>query len=106
MVNLVGNESEQSQEALAESAVGPRYITARQLRELIASQDYRCNLTGWELNPKSAQVDHVEPLAKGGAHVLSNLQVVHTSVNTAKGTMTNDEFIEMCCAVADNVRGG
>jgi hypothetical protein len=35
-------------------------------------------------------------MSRGGAHTIENMQVVLTSVNHAKGTMTQDEFIQLC----------
>lgn len=32
---------------------------------------------------------------------MANVQVVRSDINAAKGTMTNEEFIAMCCEVAD-----
>lgn len=80
---------------------GRRYesVTAKFLRDLLDRQDYRCALTGWELEPSTATIDHIMPLARGGDHVPENAQIVHASVNQAKGTMTMDEFVEMCRAV-------
>ena len=75
-------------------------ITARQLRNLLEQQRYRCAITGRELTPQTASIDHREPLARGGPHAASNLQIVHCDVNAAKNTMTQDEFIAMCREVA------
>jgi 5-methylcytosine-specific restriction endonuclease McrA len=81
-------------------------VTAKRLRRLIEEQGYRCALTGWKLEPDVAYVDHSTPLSRGGTHAIENLQVLHASVNTAKGTMTTQEFVEMCLAVADWHRKG
>lgn len=73
-----------------------RMITVSGLRQLLEAQQYRCSLTGRKLTPDVASVDHVVPLKRGGQNTLDNVQVVHTAVNQAKGTMTLDEFIAMC----------
>ncbi len=80
-------------------------ITPRQIRELIDAQQYRCALTGEPLTPKTAVLDHIVPLSRGGEHSLENAQVVADWVNKAKGSMTQEEFIEMCLAVASKLRG-
>lgn len=61
----------------------------------------RCELTGWELDINEFNIDHKIPISRGGTDECSNLQLLSPLVNTAKGTMTNDEFIGMCVAVAE-----
>jgi len=73
-----------------------RNVSSKELLQLIEMQDYRCALTGRELTPETAHVDHVVPLSRGGSHGIENLQVLHADVNTAKSTLTQDEFLAMC----------
>jgi hypothetical protein len=75
-------------------------ITTKQIRQLLEDQSYRCALTGWELTPQTASLDHRVPLGKGGDHNIDNAQILDHRVNAAKGTMSNEDFIEMCVAVA------
>ena len=75
-------------------------VTAKRLLELIERQEYRCALSGEKLTPKTASLDHKEPLSRGGEHNMANVQIVHRFVNRAKGTMSQAEFIEMCRKVA------
>jgi hypothetical protein len=79
-------------------------VKASDLRRLINEQGYRCALTGWELTPDVASCDHKVPVSEGGKHGVGNIHIVHTLVNRAKGTMTQEEFIRVCCAVADHAR--
>lgn len=79
----------------------PGKVTAKALKQLIDDQGYRCALTGMRLTPELAAADHSIPLSRGGAHEMQNLQVVHRDVNAAKGTMTTEEFIEMCRHVTE-----
>lgn len=53
-------------------------------------------MTGRDLTPETAAVDHVLPVTKGGTSHISNLEVLHCDVNIAKGTLTRDEFIALC----------
>lgn len=78
--------------------------TSQALHEMIVKQRFRCALSGVKLKPKHASLDHKLPVAKGGSDLIDNLQWVSTKVNRAKGTMTDEEFIEMCQAVANWVR--
>lgn len=64
---------------------------------IVETQKYRCALTGRDLTPDIAALDHCTPVSRGGSlSDTSNLQVVHVQINGAKGIMTNSEFIAMC----------
>lgn len=80
-------------------------IKALELKSLIESQDYRCALTGVILEPETASADHIQPVSDGGRNEIDNIQILHHKVNAAKGTMTNDEFIQMCKNVVNWVKG-
>lgn len=71
-------------------------ITAKQILALVEQQDYRCAVSGQELSPETASLDHIVPVSRGGTHTLKNLWVVHHQINSAKGTMLADEFVLMC----------
>ena len=71
-----------------------------ELRQLIEKQGYRCALTGIDLEPETAELDHVVPVSDGGNHSIANLQVLHKAVNRMKGAMSNDEFVRWCKMVA------
>jgi hypothetical protein len=71
-------------------------IKVPEIMALLERQNFRCALTGQHLNPSNASLDHVIPVSRGGAHTIENMQVVLTSANHAKGTMTQDEFIQLC----------
>ena len=66
----------------------------------IERSQFRCALSGWQISPECFELDHIMPLSKGGNSEVENLQALHPVVNKAKGNMTNEEFIEMCKAVA------
>lgn len=75
-------------------------ITATQLRALLESQQYKCALTGMDLTPETASLDHKIPVGRGGPHEIGNLWILHHNVNAAKGTMTPEEFVDLCRKVA------
>lgn len=75
-------------------------VTAKALLKLIQSQNYVCALSGVELTPENAAIDHKIPVSRGGAHDISNLQVLHENVNMAKRNMLPEEFVDMCVKVA------
>lgn len=96
---------ERGQSRISESAV--RLIescpTADEVIRLLKRQDYCCALSGVELTPETAALDHVIPIARGGTHSIRNAQILNKDVNRAKGTLTNAEFIALCRAVVDHV---
>lgn len=63
---------------------------------LLERQSYRCALTGIELTPETASLDHCTPISRGGSHDIDNIQIITQRVNAAKGTMTTEEFIDVC----------
>lgn len=75
--------------------------TAKRIRRLIELQGYRCGMTGVELEPRDANLDHVVPIAAGGRHVMGNVQVVHRVINQMKSTLAKDEFVEWCRRVVE-----
>ena len=75
-------------------------ISAKMIMELIERQNFHCALSNRKLTPETASLDHIVPLSRGGTHDLSNLWVLEHLVNTAKGTMTVEEFVAMCRDVA------
>jgi 5-methylcytosine-specific restriction endonuclease McrA len=71
-------------------------VTANEVLDLLDRQAYRCALTGRQLMPDTAALDHVIPVSRGGEHRIENAQVLQKAVNRAKGTLTNEEFIALC----------
>ena len=71
-------------------------ISVAALLKKLEEQQHKCALTGRPLTPDDCELDHVVPFGSNGAHELSNLQLVSTQANTAKGTMSVDEFVELC----------
>jgi len=80
-------------------------VTAARLLDLLRSQDFRCALSGVELTPKTAQLDHRIPISKGGKHDMTNVWFLHKEVNRAKNTATEQAFIAMCRRVIQWTEG-
>ena len=79
----------------------PATVTARMIMKLVEQQNFRCAISGRELTPESASLDHIVPLGRGGEHGIENVWVVDHRVNSAKGTMLCDEFVDMCRDVVE-----
>ncbi len=77
-------------------------VTAKMILQLIESQEYLCALSGRRLTPETASIDHIVPMSRGGKHDIGNLWVVDHHVNSAKGTMTVEEFVNLCRDVASH----
>lgn len=79
--------------------------SSQELYALILSQDYKCSLTGECIKDASkAALDHITPLKSGGTNEVGNLQWVLKEVNRMKGTMDQEQFISLCCKIADHAR--
>jgi 5-methylcytosine-specific restriction endonuclease McrA len=75
-------------------------LTGKAVYRLVQQQGFRCALSGQELTPASASIDHKTPLCRGGSHTIDNAQVVEAEINRMKGTLTHDEFVRLCVLVA------
>lgn len=75
-------------------------VNKKRVLEILERQGRCCALTGRTLTPQTASIDHITPLANGGSHTIGNIQILHKDVNAAKGSMSQEEFIEMCREVA------
>jgi len=57
-------------------------VTYASIKKLLLTQDYRCAISGKPLD--TYHIDHIIPLAKGGHHVISNIQLVLPEINLSK----------------------
>jgi CRISPR/Cas system Type II protein with McrA/HNH and RuvC-like nuclease domain len=71
-------------------------VKASEIHEKLRQQNFRCAYSGTELTPETASLDHILPVSKGGDHNINNISIVHAKVNIAKGSMTLEEFIQLC----------
>ncbi len=72
---------------------------------MLESQGYKCAITGVTLTTETVALDHVIPLASGGEDDMSNVQLVHATVNTMKGSLSLAEFVQWCKYIAQNNLG-
>jgi len=54
-----------------------------------------CALSGRKLD-RSAHLDHILPVSRGGSNEICNLQWLDPMVNQAKSNMTDVEFLNLC----------
>ena len=77
-------------------------LTADQVHDLIIKNEC-CELSG---RPLMLEVNHVDGASidridNSRGYFIDNVQVTSQQINKARGTMTIDEFVEMCRQVAD-----
>jgi hypothetical protein len=80
-----------------EKPTGP--VSTENVLRLLEYQACRCALTGRPLTPDLASLDHIIPVGVGGEHCIDNTQILHRDVNRAKGSLTNEEFLQLCSEV-------
>lgn len=68
---------------------------------MLGDQSFKCYLTGVNLTPETAALDHIIPVSKGGHPTdARNGGFLHSVVNKMKGSMDLDEFMQWCGRVA------
>jgi hypothetical protein len=77
----------------------------KDLMSLADKQGYKCSLTGQELTTGNIGADHIQPYAAGGTHEIDNIQLITKEVNTMKGTLSQERFVELCMMVHDHQCG-
>jgi 5-methylcytosine-specific restriction endonuclease McrA len=77
-------------------------ITTSEAEAILNRQSYRCALSGMPLTPDDLALDHIVPVSEGGDFSASNAQFVTKTVNRAKHTMSQQEFILMCRRIASH----
>lgn len=79
-------------------------ISIEEVDTLYSFQSGRCALTGWPIGWSSEGWNHtasIDRIDNSRGYDLNNIQLVHKSLNMARGSMTIDDFLEVCRAVAD-----
>ena len=75
-----------------------RKVTKEELEKLWTG---RCGISGYALDIRDADVDHIHPVSRGGSHETANLRWVWNRANEAKGNMTDAEFLAFCKQVVE-----
>ena len=104
-MNGANGQKQQPEMFASEHDQGPQRVTAKSLIRLLESQGKRCALSGVELTPDTVSADHIKPLDAGGTDDLRNVQLVHSVVNSMKGTMSQADFMHWCRTIASHCIG-
>jgi hypothetical protein len=84
----------------------PPDVTVEDLLELWKEQKGLCAYTGWKLSVITGSINVVSLERKDSAigYTKDNVLLVCWAANSAKGKLSHDKFIQMCCAVVVNAQ--
>jgi 5-methylcytosine-specific restriction endonuclease McrA len=69
--------------------------TIPELEKWLTRGEYICYYSGAVLTLDTVTVDHKVPVSKGGSNELDNLCIASNHMNTAKGNLTAEEFMDL-----------
>jgi hypothetical protein len=79
-------------------------VTAGKILTLLQFQRHKCAVSGIELSPSTASVDHIVSLKDGGGTTMENLQILHREVNRIKGSLSISELDSWCRQIVLGLR--
>lgn len=82
---ILSSQSDVIADKLLELDTSPDYIPSKTRLHLIAMANNRCNICKMVYSDDFLQIDHIQPLARGGTAHLRNLQVLCRTCNLQKG---------------------
>lgn len=71
-------------------------LKAGHIRTLLQKQNFKCYVSGIELTYENVEIEHIQPLTKGGKHELENLCLIDKSLRELKRLNTKKEILELC----------
>ena len=69
-----------------------RHIPKSNKEQLYKNQQGKCNYCGIKLGIQYLDIDHKNPVARGGSDRITNLQLLCGPCNTRKGSLTDGEY--------------
>ena len=72
---------------------------------MIAEQNFKCAITGWNLSPEKTTGDHIVPLSRKDLNLstnASNFWIVDRNVNKLKSNLTYDELLILAKEIVAN----
>ena len=80
-------------------------VSFEYLADLLIEQDFKCALTGWDIHAMDvnspASLDRIDSSL---GYIEGNLQWVTSKVNMMKQHYSQQDFIDVCYAVANNIK--
>ncbi|PJZ36999.1 hypothetical protein CH354_07715 [Leptospira levettii] len=77
-------------------------LKAGHIRSLLNQQNFKCYISGIELTYENVEIEHIQPLTKGGKHELENLCLIEKSLRELKRLKTREEILELCKVIIQN----
>jgi len=78
-----------------------------EIKKWLKNQEpYTCYYSGEKVTLKNMNIDHKQPVSRGGDNKLENLCVCSASMNRAKGNMTEEEFVKLLKFIESFEDGG
>jgi hypothetical protein len=76
-------------------------ITKEDLESLLIRQNNKCSLSNLEisLSDGTASVDRID---NNKGYIVNNIQFIYRPINYMKNTLSNNEFLRLCCLIAEN----
>lgn len=75
-------------------------------RQLLSEQNRQCMYCGERKSTKTTDIDHKDPVVRGGVNKKENLQILCKPCNQRKGMQTDEEFRERYAELLPNSRTG
>lgn len=97
-------------EAFSKSAISRGYswnLTPEEINELYEEQEGLCALSGLSIGWSKVGWDHtasIDRIDNSEGYYLENIQLVHKKINMMRGSLSVDEFLELCAAVINKVK--
>lgn len=84
-------------------------ITIDEVWALYERQQGKCALTGWDITLSAPTISDItaslDRIDSSLGYIVGNVQWVHKHVNLSKNIHSQDYFVAMCIAIADNAKG-
>lgn len=107
---MVGSVRVAWYESFRKSAITRGYsweITPEYVDALYEQQGKKCALTGWSIGWSNVNWVHtasIDRIDNAMGYTEDNVQLVHKKVNMMRGTLSIEDFVEVCSAVASRVK--